>query len=378
MSTSASSGRPGRRHGYRDTHRKRKWSGPFEGEGNRALADYLREVGATPLMEREHEAEYAKTLHDSREEFAALVLRLPPRFRGQVLNGNPDGPDSSGRWKLQYVDECYGRMVAHLGKSHAPEVARIVHEAGRHKERIDAARDALVLANLRFVAHLARQMTHNGASYLDLIQEGNLGLMEAVERFEYKRGYRFSTYAFWWIRKALHLQIGGKSRMIYIPAHVRDRVAAVHRASVELAEAMGSTPTTEEVAERLCLPVDKVRQLLSLSGEPAPLETLDENGWVRGPLASVADTEGGDPLQATLDRELRRKILACLQVLNRRQRAVIRLRFGIGRKNRLTLKQVGRVLNLSRERVRQIELSALQRLQDTPEARSLGGRLSEH
>jgi len=378
MSTSSSFRRPGAFSEDRSTHRRRRWSGPFDREGNRALARYLREVGATPLLEQQNESAHAEALYRSRSEFAELVLQLPAEIRHSVLNGDGEGPELGDKWKLRHLDECYKRMVIQLERADDPSISRILREAGRRKEQIDAARDALVLANLRFVAHMARQMANNSATYLDLIQEGNLGLMEAVERFEHKRGHRFSTYAFWWIRKALHLAIAGKSRMIYVPAHVRERVAEVRRATTELTERTGRTPEAEELAEHLCLSVEKIHQLQALIGEPTPLETIDENGNGTGPMQSIADPESDDPLQAALDRELRHKILACLQALSPQQRDVIRMRFGIGQKNRMTLKQVGAEMQLSRERVRQIELAALRRLQETPEARSLCGKAAEH
>jgi RNA polymerase primary sigma factor len=269
-------------------------------------------------------------------------------------------------------------MLTQLGRVSDPAISRIMQTARRHKEQIDSARDALVVSNLRFVAHMARQMANNSATYLDLIQEGNLGLMEAVERFEYKRGHRFSTYAFWWIRKALHLALAGQSRTIYVPAHVRERVAEVKRATTELTERTGETPAAEEVAEHLCLPVAKIRQLQTITREPTPLEIVDEDGIGRGPVLSIASPESDDPLRIALDRELRRKILACLKLLSTQQQTVVRMRFGIGYERRMTLKEVGRKLSLSRERVRQIEIAALRRLEASPEARSLCGKSSDH
>lgn len=363
--------RIGRFHGQRDTRRQKGWRGSSEPEDNRALADYMREVGTTPLLEREHEERHAQTLHESREEFAALVLRLPTTNRKHVLNGNPKGPKQGSKWRLSEVEDCFERMTAHLGSTDDPQVRRILNGARRQKQLIDKSRDALILGNLRFVAHLAKQMAANASAFLDLIQEGNLGLLEAVERFEYKRGHRFSTYAFWWIRKAQHLALAGKTRMIYIPAHVWTRVSELRRASTEMTEALGRNPTVEELAEQLQLTVQKVRELQSLGGDAAPLEEFDDHGNPRGPLGRVAAENATDPLQTTLDREMREKIQDSLQVLNPQESLVIRLRFGIGRKKRLTLKQVGGIMNLSRERVRQIEIAALRRLQRSPHARAL-------
>ena len=358
-------------HGQRDTRRRKGWRGPSAPEDSRALSEYMREVGTTPLLERETEEQHAHTLHHSREAFAALVLKLPETNRKHVLNGNPEGPSLGGKWRLRDLEDCFDRMTAQLHGSGDARVQLILDEAKRHKRRIDESRDALILANLRFVAHLAKQMAANTTAFLDLIQEGNLGLLEAVERFEYKRGHRFSTYAFWWIRKAQHLALSGKTRMIYIPAHVWTRVSELRRATTEMAEALGRGPTADELAERLKLTADKVRELQALGGDPAPLEEFDDQGNSRGPLGRVADEKGTDPLQTTLEREVREKIQDSLQILNPQESLVIRLRFGIGRKKRLTLKQVGGIMNLSRERVRQIEIAALRRLQNSPEARAL-------
>lgn len=358
-------------HEKKETRRRKGFRGPSVSEDNRALSDYMREVGTTPLLERDHEEQHAQTLHEAREAFAALVMKLPSSDRKHVLNGNPEGPSLSGKWRLRDLDACFERMASNLGDSDDPRVRRILDEAKRRKRQIDRSRDTLILANLRFVAHLAKQMAANSTAFLELIQEGNLGLLEAVERFEYKRGHRFSTYAFWWIRKAQHLALAGKTRMIYIPAHIWTRVSELRRTTTEMADTIGRNPTTEELADRLQWTVEKVRELQSLGCDAAPLEEIDDLGNPRGPLGRVPDENGIDPLQRALDRELREKIQESLQSLNPQESLVIRLRFGIGRKKRLTLKQVGGIMNLSRERVRQIEIAALRKLQKSPEAKAL-------
>jgi RNA polymerase primary sigma factor len=370
MSSSWTGGRVFRFPRGRNGKRPRGWNGRAQPESNRALARYLEEVGSTPLLGREKEEQHAATLHEAREAFAALVLELPQRERGQVLNGNPEGPELGSGWRLRELESCHERMIDVLGRSEDPRIARILASARQQKRRIDCARDALIRGNLRFVAHLAKQLAANSTIFSELIQEGNLGLLEAVERFDHRRGLRFSTYAFWWIRKSQHLALASKTRMIYVPSHVSALVGQLWRASSEMTKTLGRAPTADELAERLDLPAAKVRELQAVAGDVAPLEESDDSGNPRGPLGRVADENGIDPLQEALDRELRSKILDSLQVLSPQESLVIRLRFGIGRRKRMTLKQVGRIMDLSRERVRQIELAAVRKLQRSPQARS--------
>ena len=154
-------------HGQRNTRRRKGWRNPSEPDENRALADYMRDVGTTPLLERECEERHAATLHKAREAFAALVLELPSCHRRQVLNGYSDGPSLGGKWRLRKLEDCFDRMTAQLGASADRRVGRIMDEARQQKQLIDESRDALILANLRFVAHLAKQMSANSATFLE-------------------------------------------------------------------------------------------------------------------------------------------------------------------------------------------------------------------
>jgi RNA polymerase sigma factor (sigma-70 family) len=336
------------------------------------LPIYLREMGATPLIDEGKEVELARELQEARETLAKLTLRLPAACREHVLEGDLKGPRRGREWPLDHLETCYARLIAYA-REHRKEskVTAIVEKARVQKRHVDHARDALILANLRLVVHIAKKYLNHGISFMDLIQEGNIGLMKAVEKFEYERGNKFSTYAYWWIKQAIERAIADKARVIRIPVHVNEKIKKISRVSRELGETLGRKPTPQEIAKKLRMPVAKVEEILGVVQDPQALEDFGSDDDSPGLLRFVADPNAPSPLERTVDRELREKIESTLKVLNPREEEIIRLRFGIGRDMPYTLEEIGRVMGLSRERVRQIEATALKKIQSAQESRHL-------
>ena len=335
------------------------------------LPIYLREMGATPLIDETKEVELARELQESRQGLAKLALRLPVYVKEYVLEGDFDGPKRGREWPLDDLVTFYGKLARYAREHHDAKVASTFKTARDYRKHVDHARDALILANLRLVVHIAKKYLNHGISFMDLIQEGNIGLMKAVEKFEYERGNKFSTYAYWWIKQAIERAIADKARIIRIPVHVNEKIKKIARVARELGETLGRKPTPQEIAKKLRMPVVKVEEILGVVQEPQALEDLSADDDSPGLLRFVADPNAVSPLERTVDRELREKIESTLRVLNPREEEIIRLRFGIGRDMPYTLEEIGRVMGLSRERVRQIEATALKKIQSAQECKDL-------
>jgi RNA polymerase primary sigma factor len=349
---------------------------PQEPEGAKPSAAilpiYLREMGATPLIDEHQEVELARELQDAREGMAKVARKIPAALRPHLLCQDVAGPKRGREWPLDDMEAFYSRFIRFQREE--PKDARLtklVREAKGHKRHVDHARDALILANLRLVVHIAKKYLNHGISFMDLIQEGNIGLMKAVEKFEYERGNKFSTYAYWWIKQAIERAIADKARVIRIPVHVNEKIKKISRVARELSETLGRKPTPPEIAKKLRMPVPKVEEILGVVQDPQALEDMSGDDDAPSLLRFVADPNAPCPLERTVDRELREKVEKTLKVLSTREEDIIRLRFGIGREMPYTLEEIGRVMSLSRERVRQIEATALKKIQQAEEQGTL-------
>ena len=259
----------------------------------------------------------------------------------------------------------------------ATALRRVHGDVARGERDMRRAKDELTRANLRLVVHIARKYVNRGLMFGDLIQEGNIGLMRAVDKFDWRRGFKFSTYATWWIRQAITRSIADQARTIRVPVHMTETVGKIARAARRLAQESGREPSTEELAARLGLPLDKVRTVQRLVKEPVSLEAPigdDEEGRL-GDL--IEDKDAVMPFDAAARTNLRETAARALSGLTPREERILRMRFGIGMNRDHTLEEVGRTFNVTRERIRQIEAKALKKLQHGMQARALRGFLED-
>jgi RNA polymerase primary sigma factor len=303
---------------------------------------------------------------------------------------NPDWLDKAKKIKDKGWSEFTSIHEAEIKKSLAEissiskgigldvtEFKRLVNEVQKGDRDATRAKKEMIEANLRLVISIAKKYANRGLQFLDLIQEGNIGLMKAVDKFEYRRGYKFSTYATWWIRQAITRSIADQARTIRIPVHMIETINKIVRTTRQMIHEMGREPTPEELAERLSMGIDKVRKVLKIAKEPVSLENPvgdDEDGSFLGDF--IEDKNAIAPLDAAILSNLRETTTKILASLTPREERVLRMRFGIGMNTDHTLEEVGQQFSVTRERIRQIEAKALRKLKHPSRSRKLRGFLN--
>lgn len=335
-------------------------------EAEETTTTYLREMGRFDLLTPEEEAKYSKTI---RQGFEAIIAAIREDTSGtkeiQLLRERIDlweKRDPTLKPKKQQLNFMRYNVISAAKKyTDIRELFELQAKLEAYSRSIEVAKDTMIRANLRLVVSIAKRYMHQGLTLADLIQEGNLGLMRAVFRFDYTKGNKFSTYASWWIRQAITRAILDKTRTIRLPVHFLELRSQFFKAFYALFKELGREPTPLEISKATNLPMDKILSILEASREPISLETpVGDDDSTLGDF--LENQESQSPYDAVQTRELSGRVNDILETLSEREEKIIRLRFGIGEKAEYTLEEIGKLFNVSRERIRQIEKKALNRL----------------
>ena len=317
---------------------------------------YLKEIGKVSLLSAEGEVELASAIAEGNKAKAKLIAW--EKANGQDVEQLLDAEDPVG--EIEVSDE----EIQGLTEEDLAQLRKLVKEG-------DAAKQKLAEANLRLVVSIAKRYAGRGMLFLDLIQEGNLGLIKAVEKFDYTKGYKFSTYATWWIRQAITRAIADQARTIRIPVHMVETINKVIRVSRQLLQELGHDPSPEEISAQMNMPVEKVREILKIAQEPVSLETPigEEEDSHLGDF--IPDEGASEPSEAASFTLLKEQLVDVLSTLTPREEKVLKLRFGIEDGRTRTLEEVGKEFNVTRERIRQIEAKALRKLRHPSRSKKL-------